>query len=56
MDEIVLDSRELASRMVVEVRIKNWREFRFRIWLATRFIILAARIGGFGFDFDELEE
>ena len=56
MTEIELDARKIVRQMTAEVRIKNWREFQFRMWVAARLIILAARIGGFGITIDEIEE
>ena len=56
MANVTMTAGEIAKAITISVKIKGWQKFRFRVWVATRLIMLAARIGGFGFGFSDLEE
>lgn len=53
---VEIDAPGLLRRISITVKIKNMRQFRIRLWLSTRLIILAALIGGYGLKFEELED
>lgn len=47
---------DLARKVTIVVKIKNYRQFRIRNWVAVKLVWLAALVGGFGFEISELEE
>ena len=46
--EVVGDAMKLAKNIIVEVHLKNMRQWRWRLRLALPLIILGAWIGGLG--------
>ena len=48
-----IDSVKLMQRITMTVKLKRHRELKFRLWLATRLLILAAWIGNFNIELEE---
>ncbi len=51
MARAIVDMRDTMQRITLKVTIKHEKETRFRLWLATKFIKLAALIMGCGIEF-----
>lgn len=51
-----LDAVKLMQQMTIKVKVVREREMRFRIWLATRFILLAGWVTGMGVEIKDLED
>ena len=51
-----LDAVKLMQQMTIKVKVVREREMRFRIWLATRFILLAGLVTGMGIEIKDMED
>ena len=43
-----LDARKIMANMTMTLTLKKVKELKFRIWVGTKLIMLAARIMGMG--------
>jgi hypothetical protein len=48
MAEAVLNVSELMAHLEMKVTVHRLKEFKFRCWIASLFLRLAARIAGMG--------
>jgi hypothetical protein len=48
MAEANLDASELMAHLEMKVTVHRFKEFKFRCWIASLFLRLAAKIAGMG--------
>ena len=52
-NKIELDAPDLMKRVTLHVKLRRWRQVRFRLWLMRQVLVLAAIVGGVGIEFEE---
>ena len=48
MARLTIEARDIIATTTAHVAIRGARVAKFRVWLATKLFLVAARIGGFG--------